>query len=204
MLRATLRSLLARKLRLLLSGIAVVLGVAFVSGTFVLTDSLGRVFDQLFATVSHGTAVNVRGVSGLAEGGGNASQNEPVPQAVLDAVRKVDGVAEAVGQVSGYAQPVDKKGKAVTTGGAPTLGVEWSTSPTQRSLTLKQGRAPAGPTEVAIDAGTARKAGFHVGDHITVLLKGPARQFTVVGIVGFGTTDNLAGATIAAFDVTSA
>src|SRR3954471_8715776 len=128
MLRATLRSLLARKLRLVLSGIAVILGVAFVSGTFVLTDSMGRVFDNLFATVSQGTAVNVRGVSGLGNDSGDASGSEPVPQSVLDAVKKVDGVAEAVGQVSGYAQPVDKKGKAVTTGGAPTLGVEYSTS----------------------------------------------------------------------------
>jgi putative ABC transport system permease protein len=205
MLHATLRSLLARKLRLLLSGVAVVLGVAFVSGTFVLTDSMGRVFDQLFATVSQGTAVNVRGVSGLGTNDtSDASASEPVPQSVLDAVRKVDGVKEAVGQVSGYAQPVDKKGKAVTTGGAPTLGVEYSVSPTQRSLTLKQGSAPSGPDQVVIDAGTARKAGFHVGDQVTILLKGPARQFTVVGIVGFGTTDNLAGATIAAFDVATA
>lgn len=203
MLRVTLRSLLARKLRLLLSGVAVVLGVAFVSGTFVLTDSMGRVFDNLFATVSQGTAVNVRGVSGLGSTG-DAAGNEPVPASVLDAVRKVDGVKEAIGQVSGYAQLVDKSGKAVTTGGAPTLGVDWSTSPTQRSLTLKQGRAPAGPGDVAIDAGTARKAGFKVGDKVTVLLKGPARTFTVVGIVGFGTTDNLAGATIAAFDLRSA
>ena len=203
MLRATLRSLLARKLRLVLSGIAVILGVAFVSGTFVLTDSMGRVFDDLFATVSKGTAVNVRGVSGLGNEG-DTSGNEPVPQAVLDAVKKVDGVKEAVGRVSGYAQPVDKKGKAVTTGGAPTFGVSWSPSPTQRALTLKQGRAPAGPTEVGIDAGTARKAGFHVGDTVTILLKGPARKFTVVGIVGFGTTDNLAGATIAAFDTATA
>jgi putative ABC transport system permease protein len=203
MLRATLTSLLARKLRLLLSGLAVVLGVAFVSGTFVLTDSMGRVFDNLFATVSQGTAVNVRGVSGTGETT-NAAGNEPVPQAVLEAVQKVDGVAEAIGEVDGYAQPVDKKGKAVTTGGAPTLGVDWSPSDKQRALTLKQGRAPNGPTEVAIDAGTARKADFHVGDEITILLKGPARTFTVVGIVGFGTTDNLAGATIAAFDVASA
>src|SRR5947199_10507274 len=99
MLRATLRSLLARKLRLVLSGIAVILGVAFVSGTFVLTDSMGRVFDNLFATVSQGTAVNVRGVSGLGNDSGDSSGNEPVPQAVLDAVKKVDGVKEAVGQV---------------------------------------------------------------------------------------------------------
>ncbi|MBK5307754.1 MAG: FtsX-like permease family protein [Frankiaceae bacterium] len=204
MLRATFRSLLARKLRLLLSGVAVVLGVAFVSGTFVLTDSMGRVFDDLFANVSKGTAVNVRGVSGIGDSGGDTSGNEPVPQAVLDAVKKVDGVAEAVGEVAGYAQLVDKKGKAVTTGGAPTLGLDWSVSPKQRALTLKQGRAPAGPSDVAIDAGTARKAGFTVGDKVTVLLKGPAREFTVVGIVGFGTTDNLAGATIAAFDLESA
>jgi putative ABC transport system permease protein len=204
MLRATLRSLLARKLRLLLSGIAVVLGVAFVSGTFVLTDSLGRVFDQLFATVSQGTAVTVRGVSGLGNDNAEGAQSEPVPQAVLDAVRKVDGVAEAIGTVSGYAQPVGKDGKAVTTGGAPTLGVDWSVSATQRSLTLKRGRAPVGPGDVVLDAGTARKAGFHVGDQVTLLLKGPARRFTVVGIVGFGTTDNLAGATIAAFDLATA
>jgi putative ABC transport system permease protein len=204
MLRATIRSLLARKLRLVLSGIAVILGVAFVSGTFVLTDSMGRVFDNLFATVSQGTAVNVRGVSGLGNDTGDTTGSEPVPQSVLDAVKKVDGVSEAVGRVSGYAQPVDKKGKAVTTGGAPTLGVEWSPSATQRPLTLKQGQPPAGPTDVAIDAGTARKAGFHVGDTVTILLKGPARQFTVVGIVGFGSTDNLAGATIAAFDVPTA
>ncbi|MCU1592002.1 MAG: hypothetical protein JWP11_3258 [Frankiales bacterium] len=204
MLRATLRSLLARKLRLLLSGVAVVLGVAFVSGTFVLTDSMGRVFDQLFATVSQGTAVNVRGVSGLGNDGGDTSGNEPVPQSVLDSVKKVDGVAEAIGEVSGYAQPVDKKGKAVTTGGAPTLGVDYSPSDTQRALRLKQGRAPAGPDDVVIDAGTARKAGYHVGDRVTILLKGPARQFTVVGIVGFGSTDNLAGATIAAFDIETA
>ena len=204
MLHATLRSLLARKLRLLLSGVAVVLGVAFVSGTFVLTDSMGRVFDQLFATVSQGTAVTVRGVSGLGNDSGDVSGNEPVPQAALDAVRKVDGVKEAIGQVSGYAQPVGKDGKAVTTGGAPTLGVDWSVSKTQKSLTLKSGRAPTGPDDVAIDAGTARKAKFAVGDKVTVLLKGPARTFTVVGIVGFGTTDNLAGATICAFDVASA
>jgi len=204
MLRATLRSLLARKIRLLLSGIAIVLGVAFVSGTFVLTDSMAQVFDNLFANVSKGTDVNVRGVSGLGDSGGDTSQNEPVPQSVLDEVTKVKGVEEATGEVSGYAQPVDKKGKAVVTGGAPNLGVDWSVSPRQRALTLKQGKAPGGPDEVAIDAGTARKADFHVGDRITVLLKGPARTFTVVGIVGFGTTDNLAGATITAFDLQSA
>ena len=203
MLRATLRSLLARKLRLLLSGIAVVLGVAFVSGTFVLTDSLSRVFDQLFATVTQGTAVTVRGVSGLGSDSGQ-QQSEQVPDRVLQAVRQVPGVAEAIGTVSGYAQPVGRDGKAVTTGGAPTLGVDYSVSETQRSLVLKQGRAPTGPGDVVIDAVTARKAGFHVGDQITLLLKGPAQRLTMVGIVGFGTTDNLAGATIAAFDLATA
>jgi putative ABC transport system permease protein len=202
MLRATLRSLLARKLRLLLSGVAVVLGVAFVSGTFVLTDTMSRVFDNLFANVSQGSAVNVRGVSAL--GSGADGESEPVPQAVLDKVRTVAGVAEAVGQVQGYAQLVGKDGKAVATGGAPSLGIEYSPSTTQQALTLKQGKAPAGPTDVAIDAGTARKAGFQVGDKVSVLLKGPARQFTIVGIFGFGSTDNLAGASLTAFDVATA
>jgi putative ABC transport system permease protein len=102
MLRTTLRSLLARKLRLLLSGLAVVLGVAFVSGTFVLTDTLGKVFDDLFAGVSKGTSVVVRGVSSLDDPGPGAPP-PPVDAALLDQVRSVDGVADAVGRVGGYA-----------------------------------------------------------------------------------------------------
>jgi putative ABC transport system permease protein len=201
MWRATLRSLLARKLRLLLSGLAIVLGVAFVSGTYVLTDTMGKVFDNLFADVNKGTAVVVEGTSAL--GGGNKDR-EPVPQSVLDAVRKVAGVAEAEGAVTGTAQVIQKNGKAYKTNGPPSFGVSIDVASRQEPLRVRRGRAPHGLHEVAIDATTADKAHLKVGDHIKVLLKGPAQPVTVVGIVGLDKAPSLAGASLIAFDPPSA
>jgi putative ABC transport system permease protein len=201
MLRATLRSLLARKLRLLLSGIAVNLGVAFVSGTFVLTDTMGKVFDDLFADVNKGTAVTVQGTSAL---GGSDDDREPVPQAVVDKVRAVPGVAEAQGVVFGYAQVVKKDGKTYKTGGAPSFGVSMNPASSQESLRVRQGAAPHGLNQVAIDATTADRADLKVGDTISILLKGPARKVTVVGIVGLDKAPSFAGASLIAFDPPSA
>jgi putative ABC transport system permease protein len=201
MLRATLRSLLARKLRLMLSGIAVILGVAFVSGTFVLTDTMGKVFDDLFADVNKGTAVTVQGTSAL---GGSDDDREPVPQAVVDKVRQVPGVAEAQGVVFGYAQVVKKDGKAYKTGGAPSFGVSMNPGSRQESLRVRQGHAPHGLDEVAIDATTADRADLKVGDKISVLLKGPVRKVTVVGIVGLDKAPSFGGASLVAFDPPSA
>jgi putative ABC transport system permease protein len=197
MLRVTLRSLLARKLRLLLSGLAVVLGVAFTSGTFVLTDTLGRVFDTLFQDVTKNTSVTVQGTSSLGSG---EQDREPVPQAVVDQLARVPGVREAAGGVTGYAQVVDSHGKAYSTGGAPTFGVSYNPASIQESLVLKKGRAPVGPAEVALDATTVDKAHLHLGDRITVLLKGPARKVTFVGVIGLERADSFAGASLIAFD----
>ena len=203
MLRATIKSLLARKLRLLLSGLAVLLGVSFVTGTLVLIDSLGVVFDRLFTTINAGTAVGVRGTSPFGALDTTADR-APVPQAVLDRVRQVDGVAEARGNVSGFAQVVGRDGKPVSTGGAPALAIDIAPGSRQESLRVKQGRAPTGDGQVAIDAITARKSKLRVGDTIQVLLKGPAKRFQLVGIVGFATTDNIAGASLVAFPVEAA
>jgi putative ABC transport system permease protein len=203
MLRATISSLLARKLRLMLSGIAVILGVAFVSGTFVLTDTMGRVFDNLFADVNKGTAVTVQGESAFG-GSGGQDDREPVPQEVLDRIRRVPGVAEAQGAVVGYAQLVDKKGKAYKTGGAPSFGLSMDTTSTQEALRVRQGHAPHGPGEIAIDGTTAERARFRVGDTAKVLLKGPARTVRIVGIVGLDKAPSFAGASLIAFDPVSA
>jgi putative ABC transport system permease protein len=195
--RATLRSLLARKLRLMLSGLAIVLGVSFVSGTLVLTDSLSRVFDNLFATINAETAVTVRATSAL--DGGVMAEREPVPAELLDTIRAVDGVAEAVGAVEGYAQVVGPDGKAVSTGGAPSFGVSYQPDSQQESLVLRAGEAPARPDEIVLTFSTAERAGIGVGDRVTVLLRGPAEEFTVAGLVGFATSDNLAGAALTGF-----
>jgi putative ABC transport system permease protein len=197
MLRATLRSLLARKLRLLLSGIAVILGVAFVSGTYVLTDTMSKAFDNLFNEAYKGTAVAVQGTSAL---GGGFNDREPVPQAVLDKVRRVPGVTQVSGAVSGYAQVVQKDGKAYSTGGAPSFGGSLEAGSPLETSHIRQGRAPRGPNEVVIDAVTVRRAKLAIGSPVKVLLKGPARTFTLVGTAGLGDTEGFGGASVILFD----
>jgi len=201
MLKVALRSLLARKLRLILSGLAIILGVSFVSGAFVLTDTMKGLFDDLFTDINKRTAVTVQGTSALGDGQGD---REPVPQAVLDRVRQLPGVKEAQGGVFGFAQVVDEKGKAYTTGGAPSFGVSMDADSVQESLIVREGRAPRGPAEIAIDATTSRRAHIDVGDRIKVLLKGPARQVTVVGIVGLETASSFGGASLIAFEPATA
>jgi putative ABC transport system permease protein len=203
MWRATIKGLLAHKVRLGLTALAIVLGVAFVSGTFILTDTMGRAFDDLFATVNKGIAVQVSGVPQFESSGpeGDAAGTaDRVPAELLDTIRRVDGVRSAEGGLAGYAQLVDKKGEAIVTGGAPTFGVSWTNDPALNPLRLRQGRAPRASGEIVVDASTAQKHDLRVGDQVTVLLQGPPMKATIVGVAGFGEADNLGGATLVAFD----
>jgi putative ABC transport system permease protein len=203
MWRATIKGLLAHKMRLGRTALAIVMGVAFVAGTFILTDTMGRAFDDLFATVNKGVAVEVSGVPKFESngiGGETAGTAERVPASLLEAIRRVDGVRTAAGGLSGYAQLVDEQGKAITTGGAPTFGVTWNDDPDLNPLRLRDGRPPRGSGEIVVDAHTAARHDLRVGDRVTVLLQGPPMRATVVGIAGFGQADNLGGATLVAFD----
>ena len=181
MLRATFKSLLARKLRLLLSAMSIVLGVSFVSGAFVLTDSLGKVFDELFTTVNQNIAVDVRGdkVSDVASQTTSATR-KLVPVATLDQVRAVDGVADAQGAINGVAQIVDTEGKAVASNTAPNFGFIWVESDLLQVADIAEGRAPRSPDEIVINTGLADTAGYDVGDTAPVLTDGPIRDFTIV------------------------
>src|SRR6266508_2331436 len=203
MWNATIKGLLSHKLRLLLTAVAIVLGVSFVSGTYVLTDTMQAAFTDLFQNVTKGTDVVVHTRETF--GGEQGDIRDPLPESLLQQIKDVDGVKVAEGSVSGYAQFVGKNGKPVTTGGAPTLGVSVSQAPELHgSTTLRSGRRPSGPDEVVVDARTASKQGFKVGDRVKILLQGPARTFTISGIVGFGEADNLGGATLAGFDLATA
>ncbi|MDQ3896731.1 MAG: FtsX-like permease family protein [Actinomycetota bacterium] len=201
--RAIVKGLLAHKLRLFLTAMAVVLGVSFVAGTFVLTDTIGRTFDTLFGEISAGTDVSVRAASGFGEDSRSQTARDTVPATLLDGVKRVPGVRVAAPTVGGYAQYVDEKNKAVTTTGAPTLGFNW-TDPAVSPLRLRSGREPQRDGEVVVDAVTAREHKFGVGEKVKLLFRGPSEEFTVVGITGFGEADNLAGATLAIFDVETA
>ena len=212
MLRATVKSLLARKLRLLLSALAIVLGVAFVAGAFVLTDSLGRTFDNLFTTVSKNIAVEVRGTVqsdlGSGEQGGPGSDNtrRNVPASVLDKIRGVDGVAEAQPSVFGNAVVVGTDGKPVSNNGAPNIGANWvdSTVLTQQRIEAG-GHPPRAPDEIALDPAYAERSGHHVGDTVTVLTTTGQHQYRVVGIVRYADgKSSLGGETYVLFTTATA
>jgi putative ABC transport system permease protein len=200
MLKATLKGVLAHKIRLFLTAMAVVLGVGFVAGTYVLTDTLNSTFDNLFEEVTAGTDVSVRAQSGFGDEASLTASRETVPESLVPLVAGVEGVKAADGSLAGYAQYVDKEGKAIVTGGAPTLGVSWTDVPELNPLRLRDGRAPRADGEVVMDAGTAKEHDFQVGDKVRILFEGPPVEFTVVGVAGFGKADNLAGATLAVFD----
>ncbi len=204
MWRITIKGLMAHKLRMLLTALAIVLGVTFVSGTLVLTDTLHNTFTGLFDKVYQHVDFEVRGTAAFSgEAGGNAVR-KPIDESLLPQVRAVPGVAVADGSVGGYAQYVAKNGKAITTGGAPTIGTTFGTDRQLSSLRLVEGTGPKSSTQVVMDEGTAKKYHFAVGDRVEILLPGPTQTFTISGIVRFGSADNLAGATIAAFDLATA
>jgi putative ABC transport system permease protein len=203
--KVTLKGLLAHKLRLALTAVAIVLGVTFISGTLVLTDTLHATFTTLFGHIYQNVDFEVRGKAAFTDNtGGGGVVRKPIPDSILTDVRKIPGVAYADGTVSGYAQFVAPDGKAVTTGGAPTIGLSFDPNPQLSALRVASGHGPTTPDQVAMDAGTADKYHFHVGDRVKVLLIGPPQTFTISAIVTFGTANNLAGATLAAFDVPTA
>jgi len=203
MWRVTIQGLIAHRLRLALTAIAIILGVTFISGTYILTDTLHNTFTALFGNIYQNVDFQVRGVAQFSNGNGVAVRN-PIPESVLAAVRRVPGVEAASGGVQGYAQFVAHDGTAISTGGAPTLGVAFNPDRRISELRVLQGTDPTTPQDVVMDEGTAQKYGFHVGEGVRVLLAGPSRTFTISGLARFGTANNLAGATIAAFDLPTA
>ena len=202
MRNVTIKGLLAHKLRLALTALAIVLGVTFISGTFVLTDTLHNTFSVLFGNIYQKIDFQVRGVAQLGSGA-NATRNQ-LPESLLATVRGVPGVQAADGQVTGYAQFVARDGRAIQTGGAPTLGISFDSDQQISSLHLIAGGPPVTSDDVVMDAGTAAKYDFAVGQRVRILSAGPTRTFTITGIAQFGSANNLAGATLAAFTLPTA
>jgi putative ABC transport system permease protein len=205
--RVALRGLLGRKLRAALTAVAVVLGVAMISGTYVLTDTIKAAFGTVFNQVYKNTDAVITGKSAI---GGNANQGvtpPSLPESLLQRVRGLPGVAEAEGGITDEAKLVGPDNKVVTSaGGAPSLAFSVNPKGNQRfnPLVLTTGRWPQGPHEIAIDQKTANAKHFKVGDTIGVLTRGPVQRFRIVGTVRFGGVSSLGGATIAIFDLPTA
>ena len=206
MLRAAIKGVFANKVRLSLTALAIIIGVAFVAASFVFTDTISARFESLLETTTAGVDVYVRPTPPEI---GDTFQNTEfgsMPEETLEAVLAAPGVRLAEGGVEGFAQLVDKDGEAIGGQGPPTLGFSWGVESSMSPVTIKEGngRGPTAPGEVAIDANSANKNGFVPGDTITVLTIGAPEEFTVVGIVSFGESDSLAGATLALFELKEA
>ncbi|MDA0166139.1 FtsX-like permease family protein [Solirubrobacter ginsenosidimutans] len=191
MTKLALKGLLSRKLRSVLTGFAVVIGVAFVVGTLVFTDTIDASFKNLFERTAQGVDVDVEAHQAVKA---DFSSPPTMPSDTLPKVKATPGVKVAEGSVSSDGTLLDKDGKPITSNGPPTLIVSASQEKIFQSLEYPSGGAPQSADEVAIDRGTSKKYGFKVGDTVTVTSDAPAKQYKVSGVATLDGKDNLAGA----------
>jgi putative ABC transport system permease protein len=204
MIRVALAGLLGRKLRTALTAIAIVLGVAMVCGTFVLTDSIDKAFDSIFTDVRKGSNVVISGKSAfdLSDQGGTTAPT--LDESLLPKVRALDDVQQAEGSVDGEAQLIGKNGKAIVFGGAPNLGFSIANGDSPfNPLALIDGRWPSA-NEVVVDRSTADKKDLRIGQTIGVQAEGPVQRLRISGLVKFGSVSTIGGATLAGFDLPTA
>ncbi|MBM6545329.1 FtsX-like permease family protein [Janibacter sp. YIM B02568] len=205
MLRSTFKALLARKLRLLMSAMAIILGVGFVAGSLIFTDTLGRTFDGIM----EGTVGDVVVQSENALMMGPTGPSTTLAPADLDTLRALDGVERVDGNIDALGVfVVGENGNVVGGQGAPALAFNHNDAPNQLGeevLSYEEGAPPQGDSEVAIDVTTAERAGLSLGDEAQLVTSGeyPEIRAKVVGLVQFG-EGGMAGASIAIFDTPTA
>ena len=207
MTAVALRGIAGRKLRTVLTALAIVLGVAMVSGTYVLTDTIDKAFSNIFEESYANTDVAVTGKGFDISAQGNQSIAPPFPASLLDEVKAVPDVAAAAGAVSDQTltKILTRKGKAVSTNGAPSFGFGIDPSQPQfNPLRLVEGRYPAASNEVVIDVATAEKHGYKVGDTVRIATAQPVRSFQLVGLAQYGEVKSLGTATFAVFTIPAA
>ncbi|WP_405457650.1 ABC transporter permease [Streptomyces sp. NBC_00101] len=200
MFRTALRNVLAHKARLLMTVLAVMLGVAFVSGTLIFTDTLGNAFRNQSAKSYDDVAVAVSTASGRHD-----DSAAGLDATTLERIRALDGVAGATGRVSGFAGVADRDGKLIgngwsTTGGNFAPGEDGEDA----SYTFTSGGGPAKDGQIALDASSAGKGRYHVGDRVRVATNGPVKEYTLTGV--FTTEDGAvnAGGSLVLFEEATA
>ncbi len=206
MLRAALKSLLGRKVRLLLSTFAIVLGVAFVAGSLVFSDTLSRSFTALFQSTVGDVVVRPEGAGDVR----NGPSTRTVPASVLADLQDVEGAARVDGNVNDFGVfVVDRENKVVGGQGPPGIGGNWSDAPAGHGLeglSIVIGDEPKGRDQVVLDASTADRAGYTRGDRVHIVTSGTEAVLNpvLVGIADFEHGGSLNGATYAAFDTKTA
>jgi putative ABC transport system permease protein len=193
MWKVTVKGLLARKLRLALTALSIILGVAFVSGTLVLTATINSTISTLYGNVYRHVDFQVQ-----------APGVRNIPESLLGSLSRVPGVAFAAGAVSGYAQFVAHDGSPITTGLEPATGLSFDPNSELSPFRLVQGRRPTTADEVVMDEVTAQRYRFSVGERVRILLPGSPQTFTISGIAKLVGAGAVPGATFAAFDLPTA
>jgi len=206
MVTVALKGLAGRKVRALLTAIAIVLGVAMISGTYILTDTINNGFNTIVVNSYKNADVVISGEAAFKNTNGNGVETPTFPQDVLSQVKALPDVAAAAGSVtSDNVKLIGKDGKVIDTGGAPSLG--FSVDPRERQFNptkLTAGSWPSGGDQVAIDKATASREGFAVGDTIELQTVGPQRSFHISGIAELTGVGSIGGATFALFDLPTA
>ena len=206
MLSVALKGLAGRKVRASLTAIAIVLGVAMISGTYILTDTINNGFNTIVVNSYKNADLVVSGQAAFKNTNGNGVETPTFPASVLTKVKALPDVAAAAGSVtSDSVKLIGKDGKVIDTGGAPSLG--FSVDPREQQFNptkLTAGTWPSGADQVVIDKATASHENFHLGDTIRLQAVGPQRSFKLSGIAEFSGVGSIGGATFAVFDLPTA
>jgi putative ABC transport system permease protein len=200
MLRATLKGLLGHKLRLALTVLAIMLGTGLIAGSYVFTDTLDRVFSDLFSQSFAGIDAQV--TSDVTDELASFTFPERLPEGLVGEIAALDEVEAAVGTIAGLVTLIDPNGEALGGFGPPTIGTSWSdvASP----LTVREGSPPIGDRDLVIDSSSAERLDIEIGDEVGVIALGEQERFRVVGTIGLGGSSNFGGATFVAFTYGSA
>jgi putative ABC transport system permease protein len=194
------KSIRARWGRTLAIAAAITAGVSFVVGSFVLADSLRATFNDLFQEINAEVDLEVRSTQQF----DTDDVRDPIDITLADALREVEGVAIVEPILQRFAQLVDDEGNAISPAGGPSLGVSWQGDDGIQGVTVKDGRPPRGPDELAIDKATADRENLSVGDEVTYLTDVGQFRGTIAATVGLGSGDSFGGASIIGLDLETA
>jgi putative ABC transport system permease protein len=194
------KSIRARWGRTLAILFAITASVSFVVGSFVLADSLRATFDNLFTELNENIDLEVRAAQEFE----TDDARDPIDVGIADQIREIDGVEIVEPAIQRFAQLLDANGEVITPAGGPTLGVSWEGDDGIQGVTIKEGRPPSGPDELAIDKATADNEGFEIGDRVAYLTDVGRFEGTISATIGLGSGDSFGGAQVVALDLETA
>jgi putative ABC transport system permease protein len=203
MIGVALKGLLGRKLRATLTGVAIVLGVAMVSGSLILTDTIAKSFDAIYKDSYENSDVVISSKAATSTDGDTGAEAPAFPAEVLSTVEELPDVEAAAGTIEDEARLADQSGDLIGTEGF-AMSVDPAGDQRFNPLNLVGGEWPQADEQIAIDKAAAEKKDLQVGDTVGVIADGPVRPYRITGIVQFGSVDSLGGATIAVFDLATA